>query len=128
MATGFEGVALKAVIDGLVNLFSRSKNKRLTDKGKAALEEAMRELLMAPTDLRSAETKIRIAKAAGIISQDVELAEEWVAKHKASAKKKAGATKKTAKKKTSAKKKASGLKKSAGAKKVAKRKASARRG
>lgn len=87
MTTGFEGVGLKAVIDDLVGLFNRSKNKRLTAKGKLALEEAMRELLMAPADLRPTEAKIRTAKAAGIINEDVELAEDWVAKHKAASKK-----------------------------------------
>lgn len=111
MATGFEGVGLKAVIDALVGLFNRSKNKRLTAKGKEALEEAMRELLMAPTNLRSAEAKIRVAKAAGIISEDVELAEEWVTKHKAAVKKKVAkhkaAVKKRVAKKKAAKKKAS---------------------
>jgi len=56
----------------------------------------MRELLMVPKDLRSVEAKIRLAKAAGTLNDDVELAEEWVAKHKA-------ATKKPAAKKAAAK-------------------------
>ena len=86
MTTGFEGVGLKAVIDGLVGLFNRSRNKRVTAKGKHALGEAMRELLMIRADVRSAEAKVRIAKAAGII-EDVELAEDWVAKHKAASNK-----------------------------------------
>ena len=107
MATGYEGVGLKAVIDALVGLIKKARYKRLTTKGKAALEEAMRELLMAPTNLRSAEAKIKVAKAAGIINEDVELAEEWVAKHKAAAKKVAAkkpAAKKVAAKKPAAKK------------------------
>ena len=107
MTTGFEGVGLKAVIGGLVGLFNRSKNKRLTAKGKLALEEAMRELLLAPADLRLAEAKIRIAKAAGIINEDVELAEDWVAKHKAASKKpiaRKPIAKKTVARKTVAKK------------------------
>ncbi|HMC13563.1 MAG TPA: hypothetical protein VKG67_04390 [Gallionellaceae bacterium] len=51
---------------------------------------------MVPKDLRSVEAKIRLAKAAGTLNDDVELAEEWVAKHKA-------ATKKPAAKKAAAK-------------------------
>ena len=117
MATGFEGAGLKVVIDGLVALFGRSNKKKLTAKGKKALEEAMQELLLAPSDLRSAEAKIRIAKAAGILNEDVELAEEWVAKHKAGAKKKVA--KKKAAKKKAAKKKAA--KKKAAKKKAVKR-------
>lgn len=58
----------------------------------------MREMLY--LRLRSAEAKIRVAKAAGIISEDVELAEEWVAKHKA-------AVKETVAKKMAGKKKTS---------------------
>lgn len=112
MATGFEAVGLKAVIDGLLGLFKKAKNKQLTAKGKAALQEAMHELLMAPTNLRSAEAKVRMAKAAGIISEDVEFAEELISKHKVTAKKKA-APKRAARK--------------APAKRVASKKAPARR-
>ncbi len=109
MATGFEGVGLKALIDALIALFGRAKKKRLTAEGKKALEEAMKELLMAPTDLRSVEAKIRVAKAAGIINEDVTLAEEWVARHREAARKparKKKAAKKKAAKKKPAKKKA----------------------
>ena len=92
-------VGLKAVIDGLVFLIGKAKGNRLTKEGKAALEEAMKELLMAPNDLSSIEAKIRMAKAAKIINEDVTLAEEWVAKHKAAKAKKKVAKKKAAKKK-----------------------------
>jgi hypothetical protein len=109
MPTGFEGVGLKALIDALVSLFGRAKKKRMTTAGRKALEGAMKELLMAPTDLRSAEAKLHVAKAAGIISEDVVLAEDWVGKHKAALKKpKAPAKFKAAAKK---KRKAPGKKK-----------------
>jgi hypothetical protein len=123
MATGYEGVGLKAVFDALVGLIKKAKNKRLTNKGKKALKEALRELLMAPANLRPAEAKIKVAKAAGIINEDVELAEEWVAKHKAAAKK-AAAKKPAAKKKVAAKKPAA---KKAAAKKAAAKKPAAKK-
>jgi hypothetical protein len=123
MVTGFEGTGLKAVIDALVALFGKAQKKRLTAEGKKALEEAMKELLMAPNDIHSAEAKVRIAKAAGIISDDVALAEDWIQKHKAakvkSAVKKAPAKKAAAKKKVARKK---APKKKAAKKKVARKK------
>ena len=43
-------------------------------------------MLLAPNDLRSAEAKIAIAKAAGIINADLILAEEMISKHKGTVK------------------------------------------
>ena len=117
MATGIEGSLVKPIVDALIGLYKKSKNTRLKSTAQTALAEAIRELLLAPTDLRSSEAKIAVAKAAGIINADLILAEEMVFKHKAAlkkpaakkavaAKKKAAARKPAAKKKTAAKKSA----------------------
>ncbi|MFZ5523975.1 MAG: hypothetical protein ACOY9D_07850 [Pseudomonadota bacterium] len=105
MATGFEAALVKPIVDALVELYKMSKVTRLKSTAEAALAEAIRELLLAPSDLRSAETKIAIAKAAGIINADLVLAEEMVSKHKAAAKKPAAKKRPAAKKKAAAKKK-----------------------
>ena len=52
-------------------------------KGEGALAEAIRELLSAPHDLRSAEAKIEQAKSAGVKGADLALVEEMLAEHKA---------------------------------------------
>jgi len=82
MVTGFEGPGLKIVVDALLGIFKRSRSKIITREGEKALKEAMRELLCAPANLSSAEAKLRIAKAAGILNNDVEMVEDWLKKHR----------------------------------------------
>ena len=113
MATGLEGSLVKPIVDALMGLFRKAKSRRLKASAEAAIAGAIRELLLAPSDLRSAQTKIAVAKAAGLISPDLMLAEEMVSKHKAAAKKpkaKKPAAKKKAAKKPVAKKKAAAKK------------------
>ena len=104
MATGLEGALVKPVVDGIMALFKKAKSSKLKSTAEKALTEAIRELLLAPNDLKSAEAKIAVAKAAGIINTDLVLAEDMLQKHKAAAKKatgkKAATAKKTAAKKT----------------------------
>lgn len=116
MATGFEGALVKPIVDGIVALFNKSKGARLKSTAEQSLTEAIRELLLAPSDLRSAEAKIAVAKAAGIINADLILAEEIVEKHKVATKTKAPAKKAAARK-------AAPKKRTAPAKKTAEKKA-----
>ena len=107
MATGIEGALVKPIVDALIGLYKKAKGTHLKSTAEAALSEAIRELLLAPSNLRSAEAKIAAAKAVGIINADLVLAEEMASKHKAAAKKpaaKKAAAKKPAAKKAAAKK------------------------
>ena len=96
MATGIEGALVKPVVDGLIALFKKAKGVSLKANAEKALTEAIRELLLAPSDLRSAEVKIAVAKAAGIINADLILAEELLQKSKVVAKSPAARAKKAA--------------------------------
>lgn len=57
---------------------------------EAALREAIRELLFANPDENKAQARIAIAKAAGILSEDVVLAEDMLQKHRATKARTAG--------------------------------------
>ena len=87
MATGFEVALVKPIVDGIIGLFKKSKNSKLKSTAEQALTEAIRELLLAPENLKSAEVKIAITKAAGIINTDLVLAEEMLQRHKVASKK-----------------------------------------
>jgi hypothetical protein len=87
MVTGLEVPALKALVDALLGLYKNAKKHRLKSNAGAALTEAIRELLLAPPNLNSAESKIAMAKAAGIINSDLMLAEDMLMKCKAVVKK-----------------------------------------
>ena len=113
MATGFEGALVKPVVDGIIGLFKKAKNAKLKSTAEKALGEAIRELLMAPNDLKSAEAKIAVAKAAGIINTDLVLAEEILQKHKVVAKRAAPAKKAAPAKRAAPAKKAAPSKRAA---------------
>jgi hypothetical protein len=126
MSTGFESALVKPVVDGILGIFKGAKTAKLKANAEVALAEAIRELLLAPNDLKSPEVKIAIAKAAGIMNTDLLLAEEMLQKHRVAAKKPAAkkpAAKKPAAKKPAAKKPAA---KKAAAKKPAAKKPAAR--
>jgi hypothetical protein len=55
---------------------------QLQRNAEAALREAIRELLLANPDENKAAARIAIAKAAGILSEDVVLAEDMLQKHR----------------------------------------------
>jgi hypothetical protein len=91
---------LKPLVDAILGLVRAGRGVRLQKSAKKAVEEAIRELLLVNPDENAVETKLAIAKAAGLISNDVLLAEDWlrmvrVAKRKAASK--AKPAKKTAK-------------------------------
>jgi hypothetical protein len=85
-----EAALVKPVVDALMALFRRGENMHLRHDAEAALREAIRELLLANPDENKAQAKIAIAKAAGILSEDVVLAEDMLNKTRAAKAKTAG--------------------------------------
>lgn len=85
-----EAALIKPVVDALMALFRRGENLQLKHNAEAALREAIRELLLAQPDENKAEARIAIAKAAGILSEDVVLAEGMLRKHRETRAKTAG--------------------------------------
>ncbi len=77
-----EAALIKPVVDALIGLFRQGDHVRLKRNAEAALREAIRELLLANPDENKARARIAIAKAAGIISEDVMLAEDMLKKHR----------------------------------------------
>ena len=78
-----EAALVKPVVDALLALFRRGETLHLKHDAEAALREAIRELLLANPDENKAEARIAIASAAGILSEDVVLAEDMLKKHRA---------------------------------------------
>ncbi len=85
-----EAALIKPVVDALMALFRQSNDVKLKRNAEAALREAIRELLLANPDENKAEARIAIAKAAGILSEDIVLAEDMLEKHRASKSRTAG--------------------------------------
>ncbi len=78
-----EAALIKPVVDALMGLFRQGHDLQLKHNAEAALREAIRELLLANPDENKAAARIAIAKAAGLISEDVVLAEDMLKKHRA---------------------------------------------
>lgn len=78
-----EAALIKPVVDVLLTLFRQGENLQLKSSAEAAVREAIRELLLANPDENKAEARIAVAKAAGILSEDVVLAEDMLKKHRA---------------------------------------------
>ncbi len=87
-----EAALIKPVVDALMGLFRQGDNLRLKRNAEDALREAIRELLLANPNESKAEARIAIAKAAGILSEDVVLAEDMLKKHRATASRTRGKT------------------------------------
>lgn len=77
-----EAALIKPVVDALLALFHQADDIKLKRNADAAVREAIRELLQASPDENRAETRIAIARAAGILSEDVVLAEDMLKKHR----------------------------------------------
>jgi hypothetical protein len=77
-----EAVLIKPVVDAILGLFDRGQKAKLQSNARKALREAIRELLLADPNENEAAAKIAIAKAAGIISEDILLADDMLAKVK----------------------------------------------
>ena len=85
-----ETALIKPVVDALMALLQRGEKAQLKRNAETAVREAIRELLLANPDENKAQAKIAIAKAAGILSEDVVLAEEMLNKTRAAKAKTAG--------------------------------------
>jgi hypothetical protein len=85
-----EAALLKPVVDALMALFRRGEDLHLKHNAEAALREAIRELLLANPDENKAAVRIAVAKAAGILSEDVALAEDMLDKHRSTRARTAG--------------------------------------
>ncbi len=84
----FEALA-KPVIDALMKALDRAKDAHLKDDARKAIAEAISELIRIHPDVGKAEARIAIAKAAGILDQDLFTAERMLKKVKRAAKKSA---------------------------------------
>ena len=78
-----EAALVKPVVDVLLALFQQGSELKLKSNAQAALREAIRELLQANPDENRAAARIAVARAAGILSEDVVLAEDMLQKHRA---------------------------------------------
>ena len=81
----FEALA-KPVIDALMKALDRAKDAHLKDDARKAIAEAISELIRIHPDVGKAEARIAIAKAAGILDQDLFTAERMLKKVKRAAK------------------------------------------
>jgi hypothetical protein len=88
----FEALA-RPVIDALMKALDRAKDAHLKDDARKAIAEAISELIRIHPDVGKAEARIAIAKAAGILDQDLFTAERMLKKVKRAAKKSAHARK-----------------------------------
>ncbi|ATD66543.1 hypothetical protein CNR27_02970 [Luteimonas chenhongjianii] len=79
-----EAALIKPVVDVLLALFQQGSELKLKHNAQASVREAIRELLQANPDENRAAARIAIARAAGILSEDVVLAEDMLQKHRAS--------------------------------------------
>jgi len=78
---------IKPVVDAILGLVKTGLNVKLQRDAAKAIREAIRELLLADPNENSVAAKIAIAKAAGLISHDVLLADEMLEKVKSNKKK-----------------------------------------
>jgi len=85
-----EAALIKPLVDALLALFRESSEIKLKRDAEGALREVIRELLKANPDENRAEARIAIARAAGIISEDIVLAEDMLKKHRATKSRTAG--------------------------------------
>lgn len=89
----------KPVVDALLKALDRAKDANLRANARTAIAEAISELIRISPDLSKAEAKIAIARAAGILDQDLFTAERMLKKvkkavHGKTVKKPAGKTRK----------------------------------
>ena len=85
----------KPVVDALLKAFDRARDAHLRASARKAIGEAISELIRISPDLNKAEAKIAIARAAGILEQDLFTAERMLKKVK-KANRKAGPAKRKA--------------------------------
>ena len=72
----------KPVVDALLKAFERAKDAHLRANARKAISEAISELIRISPDLGKAQAKIAVARAAGILDQDLFTAERMLKKVK----------------------------------------------
>jgi hypothetical protein len=77
----------KPVVDALLKAFDRAKDAQLRASARKAVAEAISELILINPDLSKAKAKIAIARAAGILDQDLFTAERMLKKVRKAARK-----------------------------------------
>jgi hypothetical protein len=77
----------RPVVEALLKAFDRARESRLKAGARRAVAEAISELIRIDPDLGKAEAKIAVARAAGILDQDLFTAERMLRKVKKSARK-----------------------------------------
>lgn len=80
-------ILAKPVIDALMRAFDRAGDASLKKNARKAVAEAISELIRLKPDVGKAEARIAVAKAAGILDQDLFTAERMLRKVKKAAKK-----------------------------------------
>ena len=78
-----ESALVKPVVDAIMALLRRGENLQLNRNAEKAVREAIRELLLANPDENKAAVRIAVARAAGLLSEDVMLAEAMLQQHRA---------------------------------------------
>jgi hypothetical protein len=73
-----EASLIKPVVDAILGLVGTGRDVKLKRDAAKAVREAIRELLLADPNENEVEAKLAIAKAAGLISHDVVLADEML--------------------------------------------------
>jgi hypothetical protein len=87
----------KPVVDALLGALDRAREARLRANARKAISAAIVELIRITPDLSKAQAQIAIARAAGILEQDLFTAERMLKKvKKANRKAKQGAARKPA--------------------------------
>ena len=77
----------KPVIDALMRALDKARDASLKKDARKAVAEAISELIRLNPDLGKAEARIAVARAAGILDQDLFTAERMLKKVKLAAKK-----------------------------------------
>lgn len=97
----------KPVIDALMRALDRARDASLKKDARKAVAEAISELIRLNPDVNKAQARIAVARAAGILDEDLFTAESMLRKVKKAARKRAPAKRKPAsrrvRKKTGAK-------------------------
>lgn len=77
----------KPVVDALLKALDRAKDAQLRANARKAVGEAISELIRVNPDLNKAKARIAVARAAGILDQDLFTAERMLKKVKKAARK-----------------------------------------
>lgn len=101
-----EAAFIKPIVDVVLAGLKKIKGVKVKKNAASELSEVIQNLLRLSPDMNAAEAKIQAAKAAGVISKELVLAQQMFSKHRAAAKPaaKKAVVRKPAAKKAAAKK------------------------